>query len=123
VDDWVRRCAKPFVGSIPEGRPVFDVDTEAAAREIAAAAKLSTAVRPPLRLADLKQRFGWTRDEQATEAIDRLSCPKGVIQSDSRLNAFGGAEEMGRHQEWRAQDIDAWEECVRRVFPHALPKR
>jgi hypothetical protein len=79
------------------------------------------APRPLLRLADLKRRFGWTLDSQATEAIDRFGCPNGRVRIEE--NVYTG-QEVPRYMVWAPDQIDAWEEAVRRVFPALpLPKR
>jgi hypothetical protein len=118
VPDWVKHCAKPFAGPIPKGRPVFPVNTLAAASEVWAPAK----PKPALRLQELKRRYGWTRDEQATEAIGRIGFPNGKIVTVEELVHKGGMQ-ISRHQQWTAEELDNYDESLRRVFPNALGKR
>jgi hypothetical protein len=100
------RCAKEFDGPIPPGRPIWDVDVLKEQAELVAAMTPPTP-RPQLRLADLKKRFTWADDAQATRAAN-LGLPKGVIRAE--VNALFGGEETNRYQAWSAEEIDRWEQ-------------
>ena len=77
--------------------------------------------QPTLRLKDLKKRFGWTDDEQATAALATFNMPKGRIVAEGYGVVI--VEETDRYQVWREQEIAAWEAQVRFVFPNALKAR
>jgi len=82
----------------------------------------SPAPRTPLRIATVMKRYGFVRKEQLTEAIDRLSFPKGVIKATVD-GALINARELDRFQEWSDQELTAYDDVMARVFPAALPKR
>jgi hypothetical protein len=69
-----------------------------------------------LRKEAVKKRYGFTRDEQLTEAIDRLSFPKGRIVARTD-GAFIGHQEIERFQEWAVESLDRFDESLWRVFP------
>jgi hypothetical protein len=102
---------------IPKGRPIFPVNAQAAASEVLPPPPL----KPALRLPELKRRYGWIRDEQATEALGRLGFPQGRIVTIEELVHSGGVQ-FSRHQTWTAEELDNYDESLRRVFPNALKR-
>ena len=78
--------------------------------------------KPALRKDAVKRRYGFVLDSQLTEAIDRLSFPKGVIKATVD-GALINARELDRFQEWSDQELTAYDDVMARVFPAALPKR
>jgi hypothetical protein len=115
VPAWVWRAAKPFDGPIPPNRPIFRVNTVAAAAELEAA----LAPQPPTpdsRKDAVKKRYGFVRDEQLTEAIGRLGFPNGrILTVEERL--WNGEMQVSRHQQWTERELADFDESLYRVFP------
>ena len=77
--------------------------------------------KPALRKDAVKRRYGFVLDSQLTEAIDRLSFPKGRIMARTD-GALFGHEELERFQEWPVEALERYDESLWRVFP-ALKRR
>lgn len=123
VPDWLIVASTPYSGQMPAGDVgVHLVDGhQAAIDEAAIEAALVQPAKTGLRLADVKTRFGWRHDDQATHAIGMLGFPKGRIMSST--SGILGQREHDRWQQWSEGEIAEWEAAVRFVFPSALGNR
>jgi hypothetical protein len=126
VPAWVKHCSRPFTlakGEKLPDRPIFKVDVAAEARELAEAeARFASPKTIILDNADLRRILNCS-DEQITVAIGHLNMPPGGREFEGGLEG----PVTGVRRIWQSNghsfEIDKWLEAVRRVFPHALPKR